>query len=112
MVSIAKALSFFLSSYFGETTSDNGCGACDNCTNDAAELRDFAPEATLLLSAVDQTRGSFGLNMPIDVLRGSRAKKVLERGFERCQVFAQGKQNSNTWWKALADQLLSAGKAA
>ena len=46
-------------------------GNCDNCTSTRRE-RDMSKEAYLLLACIHSCKGKWGLNLPIDVLRGSR----------------------------------------
>eukprot|EP00897_Mesotaenium_endlicherianum_P008728 jgi/Mesen1/7884/ME000420S07022 len=75
-------------------------------TSGAASEMDVGVDAVLLLGAVAACGGRFGLNLPIDMLRGSMAKKVVERGYDKCQPHGTGKHRSAAWWKALADFLL------
>ncbi|GJN33444.1 hypothetical protein PR202_gb22044 [Eleusine coracana subsp. coracana] len=56
--------------YFGEERITD-CGNCDNCTSVKNE-RDLSKECFLLLSCIKSCGGRWGLNLPIDVLRGSR----------------------------------------
>ncbi|KAJ0979160.1 hypothetical protein J5N97_014634 [Dioscorea zingiberensis] len=97
----------FLLEYFGEETAED-CGNCDNCTR-TREERDLSREAYLLLSCVQSCAGRWGLNMPIDILRGSRSKKILENNFDKVPMHGMGKNYSSTWWKALAGLLFSHG---
>ncbi|EFJ31593.1 hypothetical protein SELMODRAFT_408296 [Selaginella moellendorffii] len=99
----------FILQYFGEFTKNDNCGNCDNCTKTAAQRRDMVQEAYAILAAVKLCGGFWGMNMPIDVLRGSLAKKVVERGYEKLHVHGLGREKTATWWKALGDQLLSLG---
>jgi hypothetical protein len=46
-------------------------GNCDNCTVSKQE-RDLSREAFLLMACIHSCKGRWGLNMPIDILRGSR----------------------------------------
>ncbi|CAM6122489.1 unnamed protein product [Calypogeia fissa] len=93
--------------YFGETVSFQNCGMCDNCKRQGeVEYRDMTEAAQLLLSTVKLCGGRWGLNLPIDVLRGSKAKKIVEHGYDKCSVHGLGREKSSAWWKALGDQLL------
>ncbi len=69
---------------------------------------DVSNEAKMLLSAVQQTNNMFGLGMPVDVLRGSKNKKLIERGFhQKCSVYGAGaKTYSEKWWKELGYTLI------
>lgn len=46
-------------------------GNCDNCIFSKKE-RDMSKEAFLLLACIQSCRSKWGLNMPVDILRGSR----------------------------------------
>lgn len=46
-------------------------GTCDNCTNSKKES-DMSREAFLLMACIQSCGGHWGLNLPVDVLRGSR----------------------------------------
>ncbi|KAL2943318.1 ATP-dependent DNA helicase RecQ [Bienertia sinuspersici] len=54
-------------------------GNCDNCTTTRRE-QDMSKEAYLLMACVQSCRGNWGLNLPIDVLRGSRDEDSLKNG--------------------------------
>eukprot|EP00667_Euglena_gracilis_P002568 EG_transcript_2570 len=84
--------------YFGEACGAGNCGACDNCTSQAA-LRDFTEEATLLLQTIQATGQRMGLLKPIDILRGSKAA-ALQPFFTVAQ-YGKGAGRSKGWWKAL-----------
>lgn len=100
----------YLLEYFGEKVAFDNCGDCDNCTTSlSVDQRDIAKEAYLLLTCIHSCRGRWGLNVPIDVLRGSRTKKLTENHFDKLPVHGLGKNYSSNWWKALGDQLISLG---
>ncbi|KAK7301998.1 hypothetical protein RJT34_12875 [Clitoria ternatea] len=98
----------FLLEYFGEKFSADRCGNCDNCKILRKE-RDLSREAFLLMACIHSCRGRWGLNMPIDVLRGSRAKKILDARFDILPLHGLGKSYPANWWKALGHQLISQG---
>ncbi|KAG0603228.1 hypothetical protein M758_10G077100 [Ceratodon purpureus] len=96
--------------YFGEITTTHNCGNCDNCVKPGGvHYRNMAEEAHLLLSAVKSCGGKYGLGIPIDVLRGSKAKRIVDNGFDKLPVHGLGRGKSPNWWKSLADQLLGLG---
>ncbi|KAG0477517.1 hypothetical protein HPP92_014358 [Vanilla planifolia] len=97
----------FLLKYFGEQwTAD--CGNCDNCTRTKVE-RDLSKESFLLLSCIQSCGGRWGLNMPIDVLRGSRSRKIMENNFDKLLMHGHGKDYTVLWWKALGGLLIAHG---
>ncbi|KAL0435168.1 UNVERIFIED_CONTAM: Werner syndrome ATP-dependent helicase [Sesamum radiatum] len=98
----------FLLGYFGEKNLSVNCGTCDNCTNSKQES-DMSREAFLLMACIQSCGGNWGLNLPVDVLRGSRSKKVIDGRFDKLPFHGLGKDMPANWWKALAYQLISQG---
>ncbi|CAA0806578.1 Mediator of RNA polymerase II transcription subunit 34, partial [Striga hermonthica] len=96
----------FLLEYFGENYSSDSCGTCDNCTNSKKES-DLSREAFLLMACIQSCGGHWGLNLPVDVLRGSRSKKIVDANLDKLPFHGLGKDMPANWWKALAYQLIS-----
>ncbi|XP_073040395.1 uncharacterized protein [Primulina eburnea] len=96
----------FLLEYFGEKNSPVDCGTCDNCTSSKKEC-DMSREAFLLLGCIQSCRGHWGLNLPVDVLRGSRSRRILDAKYDKVPFHGLGKELPSNWWKALAYQLIS-----
>ncbi|XP_020521838.1 uncharacterized protein LOC18432470 isoform X1 [Amborella trichopoda] len=99
----------FLLEFFGEQVSFTNCGNCDNCTDTNNEGKDISREAFLLLTCIKSCRGRWGLTMPIDILRGSRSKRIVENHFDGLPLHGLGRDHSINWWKGLGDQLLAHG---
>ncbi|KAL2642869.1 hypothetical protein R1flu_010456 [Riccia fluitans] len=96
--------------YFGEKSPRKNCGNCDNCCRpDGLQLHNMAEAAHLLLTTVKLCGGRWGMNMPVDVLRGSNARKIIEQGYDKSAVHGLGRNKSVLWWKAFGDQLLIQG---
>lgn len=98
----------YLLEYFGESCAFERCGYCDNCTSSRKET-DMSREAFLLMACIKSCGGRWGLNMPVDVLRGSRSKKVIDAQYDKLPFHGLGKEVSANWWKTLASQLISFG---
>ena len=81
----------FLLEYFGEPCDWENCGACDNCLEAPAEIHDATEIAQKILSAVLRTQERFGLAYICDVLRGSKAKRVLENQHDQLSVYGVAK---------------------
>ena len=94
--------------YFGDDHPGD-CGHCDNCL-DPPQRVDATLHARMLLSAVARTGQRFGLNHVVDVLRGSRAQRVLDRGHEALSVHGIGKDMPKSYWLHLADGLIERGE--
>lgn len=76
-----------LSEYFGQDYNEPSCGACDVCLNELDLVPDSHVTAQKILSAVARTGQRYGASYVIDVLRGSRNEKVLQRGHNEIPTF-------------------------
>ncbi|MGE3172204.1 MAG: DNA helicase RecQ [Planctomycetota bacterium] len=76
-----------LSDYFGQQYPHDNCGGCDVCLQELEPVPEAHVTAQKILSAVARTGQRFGSSYVIDVLRGSKNQKVLERGHDRIPTF-------------------------
>ena len=93
--------------YFGERFGGD-CGKCDNCL-EPKPIEDWTIEAQMFLSCMVRCRERFGMNHLIDVLRGSRNKKVQQYGHHLVSTYGIGKDKSIDEWKMLVRSLLHQG---
>jgi ATP-dependent DNA helicase RecQ len=93
--------------YFGERFSGN-CGQCDNCLN-PKPIEDWTIEAQKFLSCVARCQEKFGMMHIIEVLRGSRNKKVEKYGHHLLSTYGIGKDKTVDEWKTLGRSLLNQG---
>jgi len=101
-----QCLRTFLLKYFGQSFPGN-CQLCKNCRPNQQELADITLEAQKFLSCVKRTDEIFGTGHIIDVLRGSRAKKVLHFAHDQLSTHGIGKETAAREWKYIAEQLLA-----
>jgi ATP-dependent DNA helicase RecQ len=94
-------------SYFGEKFKGN-CDNCDNCLN-PKPIEDWTIEAQKFLSCVARTREKFGMKQIIDVLRGSRSKKIYQYGHHLLSTYGIGKDKTADQWKSLGRSLIYQG---
>lgn len=94
--------------YFGEQWSDENCGACDVCLHDGDQV-DSTVIAQKILSAVIRTGERFGARYVIDVLRGSRSSKVIERGHDALSVHGVARDHSVRELRHFVAQLAGRG---
>ena len=80
----------FILEYFGERWPEENCGGCDVCLESREEF-DATEIAQKILSAVVRTGERFGANHIIQVLSGSREKRILELGHDRLSVYGISK---------------------
>jgi ATP-dependent DNA helicase RecQ len=101
-----------LLAYFGERYETDSCDLCDNCLAEEEELSDLTIPAQKFLSCVKRTGEFFGMSHIIDVLRGSRSQKVLQKGHDRLSTYGIGLEFSKNGWQHLARQFLQQGLMA
>ena len=98
-----------LMEYFGETYEKQECGLCDNCLRQTGDLQDYTVQAQKFLSCIARTDEMFGAYHIADVLRGSSAKKILEKGHENLSTYGIGKEWSKNQWIQLSRLLIRKG---
>ncbi len=87
--------------YFGEEVGMETCGNCGNCL-DTTELVDYTVAAQKLISCVYRVGQRYGLNTVVDVLRGSKAQKVLDWKLDGVSTYGIMKEHSVSEIKELA----------
>jgi ATP-dependent DNA helicase RecQ len=93
--------------YFGEVFL-GACGACDNCC-EPRRATDQSIEARQFISCVARLaqRGErYGAAYLIEILRGARTARLLERGHDTLSVYGIGRQRTVEQWRTLARSLL------
>ena len=103
----------FVLNYFGEYREQT-CGHCDHCLNppktfDGTVIAQKALSACVRLKRLGH---SVGINMLIDVLRGSSAREVLDNGFDQIATYGAGKEISWKDWSHYITQLIDRGYLA
>jgi len=91
-------------SYFEESLGE--CETlCDNCQKEDVEEIDITKEARMLLSTVYRTGQNFGKAHIIDILRGSKNKKVLDNRHDNLSVYGIGVEITKASWGLIIDKL-------
>ena len=111
--------------YFGEDYPSDNCQACDNCLSpggiqpleadaqtipgaDSAQV-DLSDPARQLLTCAQETREIFGMMHLIDVLRGSKAKKIIASKHDQLSSYGTGEEFTKEQWRHLAGQFVRQG---
>lgn len=103
-----------LLAYFGEQYEAEACETCDNCRQpqEAQAEVDLTVPAQKFLSCVVRTEQIFGMSHIIDVLRGSRAKRVLQKRHDKLSTYGIGQEYSKAQWQEMAHQFIQSGLLA
>ena len=95
-----------LLTYFGEQYDQENCGMCDNCRKSETERIDLTEPAQKFLSCVLRTKELFGEAYIVDILRGSKQKKILDNRHDQLSTYGIGIEYSKTQWRYLSHQFL------
>ncbi len=92
--------------YFGEPPESDHCDRCDNCRGNKREQIDLTIVAQKFLSCVYRTGERFGAAHIINVLRGSKARRVIQLNHHQLSTYGIGQDLSTRQWQTLSRQFL------
>jgi len=95
-----------LLNYFGQEFTKDNCEMCDNCDNGAITLEDVTIEAQKFLSCMKRTGEFFGAMHIVDILRGSKSQKVIDKDHHLLPTYGIGKDLSKDQWLTLSRQFI------
>ena len=98
-----------LLSYFGETYTQENCGACDNCGMEESDLADITIPAQKFLSCVKRSGERFGAAHVVDILLGSKNEKVEKYKHDELSTYGIGKELTKSQWMHISRQLVEKG---
>ena len=101
----------YLLAYFGESMNGDSCGNCDNCLAERRPV-DVTQVAQKILSAVIRIGEPFGIAYISDVLLGSRAERIRERGHDELSVFGVVRDYDRNGLRDVAEELVRCGLLA
>ncbi|MCE0793305.1 DNA helicase RecQ, partial [Clostridioides difficile] len=93
--------------YFGENYMDN-CNNCSNCLVEG-EIVDKTIDAQKVISCVARMKRSYGVTTIVDVLRGSKNKKILQLGLNTLSTYNIMRDYSSEDLKNFINTLVSHG---
>jgi ATP-dependent DNA helicase RecQ len=92
--------------YFGEDYNKEKCGMCDNCEKEEKNLVDVTTEAQKFLSCIKRTGEIFGAMHIVDILRGSKSQKIIDKNHHLLSTYGIGKDLSREQWLGLSRQFI------
>lgn len=99
-----ECLRNFILKYFGERTGAD-CNNCSNCLTDY-EKTDVTDLSRKILNCVYELRQRFGINIVVGVLRGSKAARILDNGFDKFRTYGTLAEYAESSLRQIIDALL------
>ncbi|AKB34488.1 ATP-dependent DNA helicase RecQ [Methanosarcina siciliae HI350] len=93
--------------YFGEELSAP-CGNCDTCLK-PKDTFDGTEAARKMITCIQELNQRFGTNYVIDVLTGSKNKKVRQNRHEKLKSHGGGREFTKDQWRSIASEMLNTG---
>jgi len=84
------------------------CGHCGNCL-DQSEKRDVTLESQKILSCIYRTNQAFGMNLIIQILRGSKEKRIMNMRLDNQSTYGLMKENNPGEIREIIMMLLASG---
>jgi len=97
----------FVLNYFGEYRS-KPCGHCDNCIT-PPKILDGTTYAKMAISGIIRCKERIGMNLLIDMLRGSYRKEITEIGLDKIKTFGVGRIVPYKHWSSYITQMINQG---
>lgn len=115
MINYAKArtcrrralLSYFGENFSGADTSADEC--CDICAAGPVNLTDVTIPSQKLMSCIFRLKQHYGAAYVIDVLLGSKQKRIMENNHNELSTWGIGKELEKSDWFELTDLLIETG---
>lgn len=104
----ANCLSQSIQHYFGEEIIAAPCGTCGNCLDESEDV-DCTQSAQKVMSCIYRVGQRYGMNMIIDVLRGSKVAKLLQWKLDEVSTYGIMKDTSSDALKDLIMYLVATG---
>ncbi len=96
-----------LMEYFGEEIPES-CANCDSCLRPKGTF-DGTETARKLIGCVQELNQRFGTNYIIDILTGSKNKKIKQNRHEKLKSHNSGREFTKEQWKSLASEMINTG---
>jgi ATP-dependent DNA helicase RecQ len=91
--------------YFGEETTKENCGACDNCLH-PKELFEGMEYIKIAIEAVVEVKQLFKSNHMINILTGNNTATIKSFKHNKLRAFGRGMDEDDKFWNAIIRQAL------
>jgi len=91
--------------YFGEETTKENCGACDNCLH-PKELFEGMEYIKIAIEAVVEVKQLFKSNHMINILTGKNTATIKSFKHNKLKAFDRGMDKDDKFWNAIIRQAL------
>ncbi|MFM7055781.1 MAG: DNA helicase RecQ [Planctomycetota bacterium] len=95
--------------HFGQKLEKPACSACDVCLQEMAPVADSLIVAQKILSCVVRLQERYGASYTAQVLKGSKARRILENRHEQLSTWGLLRDDPETQIRVWIDQLTSQG---
>lgn len=95
--------------HFGQSLDKPACSACDVCLQEMAPVADALIVSQKILSCVVRLQERFGGTYTAQVLKGSKARRILENHHDKLSTWGLLRDDPETQIRAWIDQLTSQG---
>lgn len=97
-------------SYFGEYREEP-CNHCDHCLNPPLKIEGTV-QAQKILSAIARAHQNIGIELVLDILRGSQKAIIRQMGLDQIKTFGIGRDVPRSEWRFYIIQLINKGVIA
>ena len=96
--------------YFGETLTQENCGACDNCLHPKEKI-DVKDSVKIVLDAICALEERFGSKYVVDVIMGASNPQLSTFGHDKLKIYGSGKvmNMDANFWQSLIRQMMLEG---
>lgn len=97
----------YILDYFGDNYNKN-CGFCSNCLDEGEEI-DRTLDAQKVLSCIYRMKRNYGTTVIVDVLKGSKGKRIIDLEFDKLTTYGIMKEFKKDAIKEFINSLISHG---
>ena len=92
-----------LLNYFGETYTEENCGACDNCLHPKKQF-DGQEEMCLIIELIQSLPEKFKMEHLSNILAGTSNSLIKSYKHDKLELFGSGKERSVRFWNTVMHQ--------